>query len=66
MKVCSYARQQCRWLDKGCLRDEELRPLFASNPEAAVHEVWICEWAGSRVPAAVYLLYLIQRGRLTV
>ena len=65
MKVCLYARQQCRWPDKGCPR-EELRPIFASNPEAAVHEVWCCEWAGSRLSAATYLMYLIEKGRLKV
>jgi len=66
MKLCLYARQQCRWPDKGCPRDEELLPLFASNPEAAVREVWCCEWAGGRLTATTYLIYLFQKGRLNI
>ena len=66
MKVCLYARQQCKYPDKGCPREEELRPIFASTPEQAVHKVWGCEWAGSRVPAAAYLMHLIKKKRLKV
>ena len=66
MKVCLYARQECKWPDQGCLREAELRPMFASNPQVAVHEVWGCEWAGRRVTAAAYLMHLIDKGRLTV
>jgi len=65
MKLCLYARQQCKWLGEGCPR-EELHPLFASQSEAAVHEVWRCDWAGSRVTAATYLMYLIQKRKLGV
>ncbi len=66
MKVCPYARQRCKWLGKGCLRDEELRPLFASSPEKAVRKVWACDWAGSRLTVAGYLMHLIEKGRLKV
>lgn len=65
MKVCPYARQQCKYPSEGCPR-EELRPLFASTPEAAVREVWTCEWAGSRVTAASYLIHLIEEKKLRV
>ena len=63
MKVCLYARQQCKWPDKGCPREEELHPIFASNPETAVRRVWSCEWSGSRLTAAAYLMYLIKEGK---
>ena len=66
MKVCPYARQVCKWPDEGCPREEELRPVFASKPEVAVHEVWRCQWAGSRVPAAAYLMHLIEEKKLKV
>jgi len=65
MKLCLYARQHCRWRDKGCPR-EELRPVFASSPERAVRKVWCCEWAGSRLPAAAYLMHLIEKRKLKV
>jgi hypothetical protein len=63
VKVCLYARQQCKWVDKGCPREGELRPIFASTPEKAVHEVWRCQWAGSRLTIASYLMYLIRQKR---
>ena len=66
MKLCLYARQQCKWPDKGCQREQELRPMFASDPESAVHQVWGCDWVGSRLTAAAYLMYLIEKGRLKV
>ena len=66
MKVCSYARQACKWPDQGCPRDEELRPMFASSPEAAVRKVWACQWAGSRLTAAAYLIHLIEERKLKV
>ncbi len=65
MKLCLYARQQCRWPDKGCPR-EELRPLFASAPEHALHKVWGCEWTGPRVPAAAYLMQLVEEKKIKV
>ncbi len=65
MKACLYARQVCKWPDKGCPR-EELRPLFASEPEHALHEVWCCDWAGSRMPTAAYLMHLIKEKKLKV
>lgn len=61
VKVCLYARQQCKWPDRGCLREDELRPIFSAAPEKAVHEVWRCQWAGSRLSAASYLMYLTQK-----
>lgn len=60
MKICLYARQQCKWLGEGCLREEELRPVFASEPERAVREVWACQWAGSRLTIVGYLMYLAE------
>ena len=66
MKVCLYARQQCKWPDKGCPREEELRPIFASTPEHALHKVWSCEWSGSRLTAAAYLMHLIKKKGLKV
>ncbi|MBA7546668.1 hypothetical protein ES705_39060 [subsurface metagenome] len=66
MKVCPYARQQCKWPDKGCPREEELRPIFASKPEIAVSRVWSCEWSGSRLTAASYLMHLIKEQKLKV
>ena len=66
MKVCLYARQQCKWPDKGCPREEELRPMFASSPEKAVHRVWSCEWTGSRLAAVDYLMHLIREKKLKV
>jgi len=65
MKACLYARQQCKWPDIGCPR-EELRPLFASDPEAAVHKVWGCQWAGSRLNLATYMMRLNEEGKLKV
>ena len=66
MKLCLYARQQCRWPDKGCLKEEELRPLFASAPEHALHKVWACQWAGSRLTIAAYLMQLIEEKKIKV
>jgi hypothetical protein len=63
--LCLYARQQCRWPDKGCPR-EELRPLFASSPERAVRKVWACQWAGSRLTVAAYLMQLVEEKKLKV
>ena len=60
MKICLYARQQCKWPDAGCPREGELRPVFASSPERAVREVWACQWAGSRLTIAGYLIYLAE------
>lgn len=59
MKLCLYARQQCKYPSEGCPR-EELRPVFASEPEVAVRQVWSCQWAGSRVTVAAYLMYLAE------
>ncbi len=66
MKVCLYARQQCKYPDKGCPREEELRPVFAAKPERAVHKVWGCEWSSSRITAADYLMHLIEEQKLKV
>ena len=66
MKVCPYARQQCRWPDSGCFKDEELRPMFASAPELAVKKVWYCQWAGGRLNLPSYLLHLSNEGKLKV
>jgi len=66
MKVCPYARQQCKYPAKGCPREEELRPIFASSPEQALHKVWSCEWASSRITAAAYLMHLIKKKGLKV
>ena len=63
MKLCLYARQYCKWPDKGCPK-EELRPLFAEDPEPAVHEVWGCQCAGRRVPSSAYLMQLVQEGKI--
>ena len=63
MKICPYARQQCKYPDKGCPREEELRPVFASEPDRAVHLVWGCEWSGSRLAAAAYLMDLVEKER---
>lgn len=60
MKLCLYARQQCKWPDEGCPREEELRSVFASSPETAVSKVWACQWAGSRLTIAAYLIYLAE------
>ena len=38
--------------------------MFASNPEAAVHQVWRCEWSGSRLPKEAYLIHLIEEKKL--
>ena len=64
MKLCIYARQQCKWPDRPCPREEELRPVFASSPEKALHQVWICGWAGSRIPAAAYRMHLMEERKL--
>lgn len=66
MKVCLYARQQCKYPSEGCPREEELGPIFAEHPEGAVHEVWRCEWAGSRMSAASYLMYLFEEKKVKV
>ena len=60
MKLCLYARQQCKYPSEGCPREEDLRPVFASEPEAAVRRVWGCEWAGSRLTTGAYLIYLAE------
>ncbi len=65
MKLCLYARQQCKWPGKGCPR-EELRPLFSSSPEKAVRKVWACHWAGSRLTVAAYLMQLVEEKKLKV
>lgn len=66
MKVCLYARQTCKWPDEGCARDEELCPLFATKPERAVRKVWACQWAGSRLTAASYLMQLLEEKKVKV
>lgn len=66
MKICLYARQACKWPDKGCFKDEELRPMFASAPELAVHKVWACQWAGRRLRIADYMMHLNEKGKLKV
>ena len=66
MKICSYARQQCRWPDRACPRDEELRPLFATRPESAIRKVWACQWAGRRLPLAAYMMHLVEEKKLKV
>ena len=65
MKLCLYARQQCKYPSEGCPR-EELRAVFASAPERALHKVWACQWAGSRLTLASYLLQLIEERKLKV
>ena len=37
-----------------------MRPLFATTPEKAVHLVWGCQWAGSRLTVASYLMCLLE------
>ncbi len=64
MKICLYARQACKWPDQGCPRDEELRPMFASAPEHALHKVWACQWTGRRLNLPSYLMYLNEEGKL--
>ncbi len=64
MKICLYARQGCKWPDEGCPREEELRPIFASKPEVAVREVWGCQWSGTRVTAAEYLMQLLEKEKV--
>lgn len=64
MKLCPYSRQQCKYPSGGCPRDGELRPIFAEHPERAVHLVWCCEWAGSRLSAATYLIHLLQEEKV--
>jgi len=66
MKVCLYARQQCRWPAQGGFKDEELRPMFASAPESAVRKVWACQWAGRRLNLADYMMHLNEAGKLKV
>lgn len=66
MKLCLYARQQCKCPNEGCPGEERLRPIFAPKPEKAVRMVWRCGWAGGRISAASYLLHLIEEKKLKV
>ena len=66
MKVCLYARQQCKWPDENCPRRADLRPVFGADPEQAVRKVWGCQWAGSRLTTVSYLMYLVQKKKVKV